>query len=219
MHCVSLTSETRGAPQVARLGDLEHRHTRVLLVIGTEPAIVRAAVVPLSDRHGGCATRAKELTAPPPPGGVAQDQRLGRPVLGARPHQPHLPIALDRFGLHDPKTGRTRARVAAKTSTTIPSRSSAIVPTTLRPVPFAHAGGGRGPRNELSTPHRRRGLATLVALPARGGRRRRRASAHSGRVRIADAQAAGDPTRRTPVTAERRVPPAPKMLRRSPVPY
>ena len=74
MYRVGIPGEAGRTPQIARFGDLEHRHARVLLMIWTEAAVVRAPVETFGRRYRWSPAGPQELPAPAPPLGVSKDQ-------------------------------------------------------------------------------------------------------------------------------------------------
>ncbi len=96
MHCVCVAGEARRTCQVARLGDLEHRHARVLLVLRTEAAVIGTPVLGCR-RRLGAPTRPEELPAPLPPLGVGKYEALPDTVVRTGAPQHHLAVAFQRL--------------------------------------------------------------------------------------------------------------------------
>src|SRR5258708_1001958 len=75
--------EAYRAGEVAVLVDLDQRQTRMLLVIGTQPAIVRAAVFGAVLEREGLVARLDVVLAHAPVGGIGREQGRLHAVLAA----------------------------------------------------------------------------------------------------------------------------------------
>src|SRR5205085_9786487 len=100
--------EAQRALQVAARRDLNERDAGVLLVFGTEAAVVRAAAV------GGDAVAARlagglvELV-PLVVGDIRADEVLDQPMLGAALAEVDAAVADDDLGVHEPPAVRAEA--------------------------------------------------------------------------------------------------------------
>ena len=97
------------AGQVAVVGDLDQGQATVLLVVGTQPAVVRAAAL---DRRVELPRHRARLERPPRELvilGVRRDQDLLLLVLGAVLHQVDPPLLEDHLGLDLAQASRAEA--------------------------------------------------------------------------------------------------------------
>jgi hypothetical protein len=93
------------ARQVAVLVDLDQRQAAMLLVVGTETAIVRAALVDRGMEFERYVARLQEVSAALPIGRLARHQRLLHAVLAAALLVIHRAGLLDDFRRHQNKAG------------------------------------------------------------------------------------------------------------------
>jgi hypothetical protein len=98
-----------GAFQVAVVGDLDDRQAGMLLVVGTEAAVLRAA---LADRRGEAVRDGTSLEVGQrfqEPVGVAGDEGLAAAVARTLLAQVDLAVAEDAGAVHQLAAGRTDA--------------------------------------------------------------------------------------------------------------